>query len=175
MPEIIVTTMNDHRGRLVDEVFGELPAQAVGVPLGGSPMDAIRDTIATMEAVEDRRAADALRSASTARVLALGSVAALTALGVLTLLVLLYVARRSFDQIRASEQRLAITLRSIGDAVIATDPVGRVVMLNPVAERLTGWSSHEAAGKDMKAIFRIINEQTRATVASPSKRYCAKA
>jgi PAS domain S-box-containing protein len=134
---------------------------------GKVTMDAIRDTIATMQGVEDRRAADALRSAATARAVALGSVAALTALGVLTLLVLLYVARRSFDQIRASEQRLAITLRSIGDAVIATDPVGRAVMLNPVAERLTGWSSHEAAGKDMKAIFRIINEQTRATVASP--------
>jgi len=130
-------------------------------------MDAIRDTIATMEAVEDERAADALRSAATARAVALGSVAALTALGVLTLLVLLYVARRSFDQIRASEQRLAITLRSIGDAVIATDRVGRVVMLNPVAERLTGWSSHEAAGKDMETIFRIVNEHTRATVASP--------
>ena len=130
-------------------------------------MDAIRDTIATMEAVEDRRAADALRSAETGRAVALGSVAALTALGVLTLVVLLYVARRSFDQVRASEQRLAITLRSIGDAVIATDAVGRIVMLNPVAERLTGWSSHEAAGKDMSTIFRIINEQTRATVASP--------
>src|SRR6185503_996718 len=134
---------------------------------GKGMMDAIRDTIATMEAVEDRRAADALRSAETGRAVALGSVAALTALGVLTLVVLLYVARRSFDQVRASEQRLAITLRSIGDAVIATDAVGRIVMLNPVAERLTGWSSHEAAGKDMATIFRIVNEHTRATVASP--------
>ena len=134
---------------------------------GKVTMDGIRDTVATMQGVEDQRAADALRSAATARTVALSGVAALTALGVLTLVVLLYVARRGFDQIRASEQRLAITLRSIGDAVIATDRVGRVVMLNPVAERLTGWSSHEAAGQDMEAIFRIVNEQTRATVTSP--------
>jgi PAS domain S-box-containing protein len=51
--------------------------------------------------------------------------------------------------------------------VIATDATGHVTMLNPVAERLTGWTSHEAAGKTMDAVFRIVNEATRATVASP--------
>jgi PAS domain S-box-containing protein len=134
---------------------------------GKVTMDRIRDTIGLMHAVEDRRAAEAVRSAGTARALALGSVAALTALALLMLGVLLYVARRSFDQIRASEQRLAITLRSIGDAVIATDSTGRVTMLNPVAERLTGWSSHEAAGKNMATVFRIVNERTRTEVPSP--------
>ena len=134
---------------------------------GKVTMDGIRDTIALMQAVEDRRAAEAIGSADNARTIALTSVTALTALALLALIVLLYVARRSFDQIRASEQRLAITLRSISDAVIATDSVGRVTMLNPVAERLTGWTAREAAGKEMDVVFRIVNEVTRATVASP--------
>jgi PAS domain S-box-containing protein len=134
---------------------------------GRVTMDRIRDTVALMHAVEDRRAEEAVRSSGRARTIALGSVAALTALALLMLGVLLYVSHRSFDQLRASEQRLAITLRSIGDGVIATDATGHVTMLNPVAERLTGWTSHEAAGKTMDAVFRIVNEATRATVASP--------
>ncbi len=130
-------------------------------------MDDIRDTIAQMQAVEDRQAAEALDRTARGRTIALGSVAALTALALMMLVVLLYVARRSFDQIRASQQRLAITLRSIGDAVVTTDAIGRVEMLNPVAERLTGWATHEAAGKPMHDVFRIINEHTRAEVENP--------
>jgi PAS domain S-box-containing protein len=134
---------------------------------GRVTMDRIRGTIAQMQAVEDRQAAQAVESAGNARTIALGSVAALTALALMMLVVLLYVAHRSFEQIRNSEQRLAITLRSIGDAVIATDSAGRIMMLNPAAERLTGWTSHEAAGQGMATVFRIINEHTRATVENP--------
>ena len=39
----------------------------------------------------------------------------------------------------ADERRYAVTLSSIGDAVIATDDQARVTFLNPVAEALTGW------------------------------------
>ncbi len=88
---------------------------------GKLTMDGIRGTIAQMQSVEDQHAEAALDSAANARTIALGSVAALTALALMMLVVLLYVSRRSFDQLRNSEQRLAITLRSIGDAVIATD------------------------------------------------------
>jgi PAS domain S-box-containing protein len=59
------------------------------------------------------------------------------------------------------------TLRSIGDAVIATDRRGRVTFLNPIAERLTGFSEAEALGQPLQAVFQIISEQTRATVESP--------
>jgi PAS domain S-box-containing protein len=68
----------------------------------------------------------------------------------------------------AQEERvLRTTLASIGDAVIVTDVRGRVSFLNAEAERLTGWTAAEAEGQDLTAVFRIVNEQTRATVENP--------
>jgi len=71
------------------------------------------------------------------------------------------------DALRESEHRWATTLSSIGDAVIATDEGGRVTFMNAVAERLTGWSLAEAAGKRVAEVFKIINEQTRSAVDDP--------
>ena len=72
--------------------------------------------------------------------------------------------------LRASVERHSITLKAIGDAVIATDARGRIELLNPVAERLTGWSDDEARGRPLEEVFRIVNEQTRAEVANPVAR-----
>jgi PAS domain S-box-containing protein len=72
--------------------------------------------------------------------------------------------------LRESEQRWATTLASIGDGVIATDASGNVSFMNIVAEKLTGWTLGEAAGKPAADVFRIINEQTRAEVISPISR-----
>lgn len=66
--------------------------------------------------------------------------------------------------------RLHTTLQSIGDGVIVTDAQGRVTSLNPVAERLTGWSSTNAQGRELPAVFRIVNEETRAEVENPALR-----
>jgi PAS domain S-box-containing protein len=90
-----------------------------------------------------------------------------SALAILLTILLVYVVRRDSARVRASEGRLAITLRSIGDAVIATDEHGRVTMANPVAEKLTGWPQAEAVGKPLDEVFRIVNEDTRAVVESP--------
>lgn len=62
---------------------------------------------------------------------------------------------------RAEEERerLSVTLHSIGDGVIATDVTGRVVYCNQVAERLTGWSSSEAAGRLSSEVFRLVGEE----------------
>ena len=73
-------------------------------------------------------------------------------------------------RLQASEARHAVTLMSIGDAVIATDREGRVELLNPVAERLTGWSQGEAAGRPLAEVFRIVNEATRQPVENPVAR-----
>jgi PAS domain S-box-containing protein len=62
---------------------------------------------------------------------------------------------------------LVTTLRSIGDAVIATDTEGRVMFMNPVAERLTGWEEGEAQGRTLDDVFCIFSEETRAVVESP--------
>jgi PAS domain S-box-containing protein len=60
-----------------------------------------------------------------------------------------------------------VTLSSIGDAVITTDAQGKVTFLNPVAEAMTGWSSEEAIGKPLAAVFNIINEYTLVPVEHP--------
>jgi PAS domain S-box-containing protein len=70
-------------------------------------------------------------------------------------------------RLRESERRFATTLTSIGDGVIATDAAGRVTFMNPVAQRLTGWSLEEYGGRPLAEIFRIVNELTRETVEDP--------
>ena len=69
----------------------------------------------------------------------------------------------------AQEQRqlLAVTLTSIGDGVIVTDPQGRVTFLNKQAEQLTGWTHHDAQGQELASVFHIVNETTRQLVESP--------
>ncbi|MEY4079059.1 MAG: hypothetical protein RIS80_828, partial [Actinomycetota bacterium] len=77
-------------------------------------------------------------------------------------------ARRQAEQVaRDSREDLAITLRSIGDGVLTTDLEGRVTRLNPVAERLTGWSTAAALGRPVEEIFRVIHEATRQTTVIP--------
>jgi two-component system cell cycle sensor histidine kinase/response regulator CckA len=61
------------------------------------------------------------------------------------------------QKLKKSEQWLGATLRSIGDAVIATDETGLVSLMNPVAETLTGWTQKDALGKDGSEIFRIVD------------------
>jgi PAS domain S-box-containing protein len=78
--------------------------------------------------------------------------------------------RRAEAAVRESEARYRATLYSIGDAVIATDAESRVIGMNPVAERLTGWLEGEAQGKPLREVFRIVNEETRAVVESPVTR-----
>jgi PAS domain S-box-containing protein len=71
------------------------------------------------------------------------------------------------DRLRAS---LATTLRSIGDALIATNARGNITIMNGVAESLTGWSEAEACGRPLTEVFRIVNEQTRAPAPNPVER-----
>lgn len=72
------------------------------------------------------------------------------------------VASLGLRQIRQleTEERLRVTLSSIGDAVITTDMNGRVTFLNPAAEMLTGWKREDAAGLPVRKVFHIINELT---------------
>src|SRR6266568_1001936 len=77
---------------------------------------------------------------------------------------------RVMEALAAEKERLAVTLRSIGDAVIATDEWTRVTILNRAAEELTGWKSEEAAGKALREVFNIVNEETRQPALSPVDR-----
>ena len=69
--------------------------------------------------------------------------------------------------LRDEREQLRVTLASIGDGVIVTDPTGKVTMLNGVAEQLTGWSQGEAAGTPLEHVFSIVNEDTREAVTNP--------
>ncbi|VAW58250.1 hypothetical protein MNBD_GAMMA11-2823 [hydrothermal vent metagenome] len=69
--------------------------------------------------------------------------------------------------IREREQNLSLTLDSIIDAVIATDANGLITRMNPVAERLTGWTLKDAQGLSIKDIFPLINVTTREKINNP--------
>ena len=103
---------------------------------------------------------------------------ALTAGILLTALLFIVLLRRqvaqSTLQIRAkheavcqSEENLAITLHSIGDAVIVTDAKGHITRMNPAAERLTGWSLVDAMGHPLAEVFRIVSADTREPLTDP--------
>jgi len=62
-------------------------------------------------------------------------------------------------KLKDSREWFNITLKSIGDAVIATDPQGYVLFMNPVARSMTGWNIEEARGRPLKEIFNIVNEK----------------
>ena len=78
--------------------------------------------------------------------------------------------RRALQDLAAEREWLQVTLRSIGDALIATDRHGRVSYLNPVAETMTGWRSAEAMGQPIATVFNIINEETLAPAEIPVER-----
>ena len=71
------------------------------------------------------------------------------------------------DKLRRSEENLAITLESIGDAVIATDAQGRITRMNATAERMTSWSLEEAIGHPLTDVFHIIHADTREASINP--------
>jgi PAS domain S-box-containing protein len=64
-------------------------------------------------------------------------------------------------------------LKSIGDAVIATDDRGQVLFMNSVTEALTGWSAGESHGKHLTEVFPIVNEETRQPVENPVEKVLA--
>ncbi len=74
---------------------------------------------------------------------------------------------RKTEELQQQREWFEVTLASIGDAVITTDPSGRIKSLNPVAESMTGWSAEEAKGQPVETVFRIINEDTRLPADNP--------
>lgn len=75
--------------------------------------------------------------------------------------------KRTEAQLQQSEENLSRTLHSIGDGVIATDSDGRIVRMNPVAEKLCGWSESEARERFLGEVFRIVNANNRAALEDP--------
>jgi two-component system, cell cycle sensor histidine kinase and response regulator CckA len=70
-------------------------------------------------------------------------------------------------ELAQAHESLRITVASIGDGVMATDTEGRITLVNPVAQALTGWTEEEAIGQPLTDVFTIVNETTRDAVESP--------
>ncbi len=148
---------------------------------GQRSMERIRESIATMRAdeaallSERSRRADATARRVTEAAVA-GTLASLALFGAFLVVLRrdLAARERAQEALRQSEERLSTTLRSIGDAVLATDGEGRVTFLNPVAERLTGWRLVEAIGHPVEEIFHIVEETSRAPVESPVRQVVRK-
>lgn len=78
------------------------------------------------------------------------------------------------NALRESEERLNVTLHSIGDGVVVTDVDGRVTLINTVAESLTGWREDEAIGKPLTDVFHIVDENTLMPMENPVERVIEK-
>ncbi|MBI4326073.1 MAG: PAS domain S-box protein [Chloroflexi bacterium] len=75
--------------------------------------------------------------------------------------------RRAQEVLAAEKERLAVTVRSIGDGVITTDTEGKIALMNNVAEELTGWPQGEALGTCLTAVFQILVPKTRERCGNP--------
>jgi PAS domain S-box-containing protein len=82
--------------------------------------------------------------------------------------------QKSNDALQDSEQKLTVTLNSIGDAVIVTDAQARVTLLNPVAQDMTGWTQAQAMARPVAEVFHIVSKADRRAAAIPVARVLAQ-
>ena len=78
--------------------------------------------------------------------------------------------KESEKNLREKNQWLVAVIESIGDAVIATDPEGKIRLMNPIAEALTGWKQKDAVGKPLADVFNIISEETNTKIDDPVRK-----
>lgn len=79
------------------------------------------------------------------------------------------IEKHSDYALQFEKERQSVILQSIGDAVIATDIDGNVILMNPVAEKLTGWKLTAAVHKPLTEVFHIVNKLTREESVNPVK------
>jgi PAS domain S-box-containing protein len=71
------------------------------------------------------------------------------------------------ERLAGEKEQLAVTLASIGDAVVTVDTEGQILLMNKVAESLTGWTQEEARGRKYPEVLEILDEHTRERRESP--------
>jgi PAS domain S-box-containing protein len=126
---------------------------------GKALMDEIRSLVDELEAAAGRQNAQWVGTVDRIQKEVLVDVAVTSALSILLLLALNYVSRRDGLRIRNAAEELAITLRSIGDAVVTTDAQGYVTYLNPIAVEI-GQRPLPAEPQRFSELFKLINETT---------------
>jgi len=95
------------------------------------------------------------------------------ALGLVIAVSVLRRARHADAALHREKERALATLHSMGDGVISTDATGRVEYLNPIAERLTGWTTADALGRRVAEVFAIVHDSTREPAQNPVARALA--
>ncbi len=68
------------------------------------------------------------------------------------------------DRLLEEKERLSVTLSSITDAVVTTDLKGDIVLMNRVAEKISGFVYHDAIGKNINDIFKLEEEQSHKSI-----------
>jgi PAS domain S-box-containing protein len=158
-----------------NKIFGDTALDLNGAQL----MAALRTQIGAMTAIAVRRRDEEVESTN-GQVRRLMTLLLLSAIGIGAVLGIftqrnmhqvsmafrtsLEEAHERADELFESRQWLQTTLVSIGDALIACNHHHRVELMNPVAERLTGWTLREAKGQRLENVYRTLNEKTREPV-----------
>jgi PAS domain S-box-containing protein len=154
------------------KLFGDTTLDLTGAQL----MAALRTQLGAMNQIEVRRRDREVRSTNSQvrtlmTFLILSSIGVAIVLGIFTqrnmrkvsaaFRASLEEAHQRSDELIESRQWLQTTLESVGDALIACNQERRVELMNPVAQRLTGWTQEEAKGRPLEAVFSTVDEQTR--------------
>ena len=77
--------------------------------------------------------------------------------------------RKILRKLKESEERLKVTLLSVGDGVITTNKDGVITLINQTAQEITGWAS-DAIGQPFNQVLYLVNESTRKEVEDPVRR-----
>ncbi len=72
--------------------------------------------------------------------------------------------RRIIDE----EEKYRTTLLSVGEGVISTDRLGNITVMNPLAEKMTGWLQQEVAGKSLAMALVVLDEETGTICENPA-------
>ena len=166
----------DHLNRVIDArrengISGA--ADVVGTGLGKETMEHVRQAVDSLKFEEknllSQRAADSTRQLHTILIAnAIGGLLVLTICGLAWWLTDVQVRKCRAAEAHAESERenLLVTLTSIGDAVVVTDPQGRITLSNHVADELLGQPPN-LIGRRLQDVFQTINESTRLPVDNP--------
>ena len=75
--------------------------------------------------------------------------------------------KQAREALEAEKERLSVTLRSLGEGVISVNTSGKIVLMNRVAEQLTGWPQEEAIGKTLTGLFQLVDDKPSQQVIDP--------
>jgi diguanylate cyclase (GGDEF)-like protein/PAS domain S-box-containing protein len=64
------------------------------------------------------------------------------------------------NRCQETDHRLATIIESMGSAVVVADINGYIEIMNPLAEKLTGWKQQEVIGKELAKVIRLFDKAT---------------